>query len=124
MILTFHDIYKSFNCVYEVRGVFLDISKAFEKVWPDCIIFQLEQNDISGKLHKPLHDVLVNRKQTVVLIGQVSSWANVKTGFPQGSILGPLLLLIYINDLPKGLSSNAKLFGGDIIILHNPREMS
>ena len=108
-----HDIYKSFDCGYEVRGVFLDISKAFDKVWHDGIIFKLKQNGISGKLHKHLHDFLVNRKQRVVLNGQVSSWANVKSGVPQGSILGPLLFLIYISDLPKGLSSNAKLFADD-----------
>ena len=46
-----HDIYKSFDCGYEVRGVFLDISKAFDNVWHDCIIFKYEQNDISEKLH-------------------------------------------------------------------------
>ena len=102
-----HDIYKYFDCGYEVRGVFLDISKAFDKVWHDGIIFKLEQN---GILHKLLRDFLVNRKQRVVLNGQVSSWNNVEAGVRQGSILGPLLFLIYINDLPKGLSSNAKLF--------------
>ena len=72
-----HDIYKSSDCGYEVRGVFLDISKAFDKVSHDGIIFKLEQNSISGKLHRLLHDFLVNRKQRVVLNEQVSSWANV-----------------------------------------------
>ena len=109
-----HDIYKSFDCVYEVRGVFLKISKAFDKVWHDGIINKLEQNGITGKLHKLLHDFLVNRQQMVVLNGQVSSWSNVKAGVPQDSILGPLLFLIYIDDLPKGLSSNAKLFADGI----------
>ena len=93
--------------------VFLDISKAFDKVWHIVIIFKLEQNCISGKLSKLLHDFLVNRKLRVVLNGQVSLWANVKAGVPQGSILGPLLFLISINDLPKGSSSNAKLFADD-----------
>ena len=108
-----HDIYKPFDCGYEVRGVFLDISKAFDKVWHDGIIFKFGQNSISGKLHKLLHDFLLNRKQRVVLNGQVFLWANVKTGVSEGSILGPLLFLTYINDLPKGLSLNAKLFADD-----------
>ena len=79
-----HDIYKSFDSGYEVRGVFLNISKAFDKVWHDDIIFKLEQNGISGKLLKLLHDVLANRKQRVVLNGQLSSWVNVESGVPQG----------------------------------------
>ena len=116
-----HDIYKSFDCGYELRGVFLDILKAFDKVWDDGIIFKLEQNGISRKLRKLLRDFLVNRKQRVVFNGQVSPWANVKAGVSPGSIPGPLLFLIYINDLPKGLSSNSKYFADDTLfsVIHD-----
>ena len=58
-----------------------------------------------------------NRKQKVVLNGQSSSWTNVKAGVPQGSILGPFLFLIYINNLAGGLSSNTKLFPDDTSLL-------
>ena len=88
---------------------FFNISKIFDKVWHDGIIFKLEQNRISGKLHKLLHDFIVNR--SVVLNGQVFSWT--KAGVPEGSILGPLFFLIYVNYLPKGFSSNARLFADD-----------
>ena len=60
-----------------------------------------------------LKHFLTNRKQKVALNGQSSSWTNVKAGVPQGSILGTLLFLVYINDLDDGLSSNAKLFADD-----------
>ena len=63
LLTIIHDIYKSFDCSYEVRGIFLDISKAFDKVWHDGIIFKLEQNVISGKLHKLLHDFLVKKNK-------------------------------------------------------------
>ena len=62
-----HEIYKSFDDGFEVRSVFLDISKAFDKVWHEVVIFKLEQNDISGDLLNILIDVLSNRKQRVVL---------------------------------------------------------
>ena len=96
-----------------MRGIFLDISKAFDKVWHKGIIFKLQQNGISGKLLRVLSDFLKDRKQRVILNGQFSSWTSVNAGVPQGSILGPLLFLIYINDLADGLSSNAKLFADD-----------
>ena len=60
-----------------------------------------------------LTDFFKDRKQRVVVNGQNSSWANVEAGVPQGSILGPLLFLIYINDLPDNLSTNVKLFADD-----------
>ena len=60
-----------------------------------------------------MSDLLSNRKQRVVFNGQTSSWAIITTGIPQGSILGPLLFLIYINNLPDGFTSIVKLFADD-----------
>ena len=60
-----------------------------------------------------LSDFLRNMKQRVTINGHSSSWTNITAGVPQGSTLGPLLFLIYINDLPDGLSSNAKLFADE-----------
>ena len=98
---------------FQVGSVFLDIYKAFDKVWHEWIIFKFQQNGISDDLLNIFSDFLTNRKERVTLNGQSSSWTNVNAGVPQGSILGPLLFLIYINDLPDGLSSNAKLFADD-----------
>ena len=90
--------------------MFLDISKAFDKVWHQGLLYKLKHNGISGNLLETLTDFLKDRKQRVVLNGQNSSWANVEARFPQGSILGLLLFLIYINHLPDNLSTNVKLF--------------
>ena len=82
-------------------------------MWHEGLIFKLKKKGNSGKLLNLIKDFLKNRKQRVALNGQFSSWADVNAGFPQGSILGPLLFLIYINDLSNDLSSRAKLFADD-----------
>ena len=108
-----HEIFSSFDDNYEARGVFLDISKAFDKVWHEGIIHKLKWNGISGNSSSLLTDFLRNRKRRVILNGQSSSWTNINAGVPQGSILGLLLFLIYINDLSDNLQCNPKLFADD-----------
>ena len=79
----------------EVRAVFLDISKAFDKVWHDGLIFKLKQNGISGSLLKLFENYLLNRKQRVVLNGTYSDYSIIESGVPRGSfILMSFLLMI------------------------------
>ena len=103
--------------------MFLDISKAFDKVWHKGLIHKLKQNGIGGPLLKILTDFLKSRKEGVLLNGQHSCWSDVLAGVPQVSILGPLLLFIYINYLPDGLQCNPKLFADDTSLFATMRNI-
>ena len=106
------EIHKSFDCnpPEHIRGVFLDISKAFDKVWHERIIFKSKTYGVEGKLVMLLETYLKNRNQRVVLNGFNSSWKKILAVFPQGSVLGALLFLMHINDLPHDISSVCKMF--------------
>ena len=107
-----YDIYSSFNCheSFEVRGIFLDISKVFDRVWHKGLLYKIQSIGISGTPLKFIESFLSSRYQCVLMNGQASSWSPILPEVPQGSILGSLFFLIYINDLSHNLSSTTKLF--------------
>ena len=110
-----HTIFKAFDCnpPLDVRSVYLNISKAFDRVWNEGLTYKLKRSGVSGQFLSLIQSFLKDRKQRTVLNGQSSNWGGVLAGVPQGSILGPLLFLVYINDLTAGLKYNVKLFADD-----------
>ena len=94
--------------------MYLDISKAFDRVWHDGLIYKLKRCGVSGELLSLIQSFLKDRKQRTVLNGQNSDWGDISAGVPQGSILGPLFFLVYINDLAADVRCNVKLFADDM----------
>lgn len=107
----------------EVRVVFCDISKAFDRVWHVGLIHKLRSAGVTGKILDWFKSYLTDRQQRVVLPGVASDWAYIRAGVPQGSVLGPLLFLLYINDIVNDIGANIRLFADDtslFIIVENP----
>ena len=119
-------IHSAFDCDIpkEGRSVYLDISKAFDKVWHEGLIFKLKQYCVSGHMLNILTDFLLNRLQWTNTNGKFSNWNGISAGVPQGSVLGPLLFLLYINDLLDGMKSDARIFADDtslFVVVDDPQ---
>ena len=118
LITTVRDFSNSLNNKGQTDAVLLDFSKAFDKVDHDRLLSKLSSMGISSSLHQWIHSFLKNRTQSVLVDGATSSPTAVLSGVPQGTVLGPLLFLVYINDICKDLSPGTiiRLFADDSLI--------
>ena len=118
LISLVHDITKGLEAGNQVDMVLLDFSKAFDKVPHQRLLHKLDYYGVRNNTLRWIEAFLKDRTQKVALEGVFSSSAPVLSGVPQGTVIGPLLFLTYINDLPDVIShSKTKLFADDSMLL-------
>ncbi len=116
LIQTIHDLAASRDKNIQTDIIIMDFSKAFDVVPHNRLLLKLTQLGIDGNINRWIGSFLRDRKQRVVVDGDHSDWADVKSGVPQGTVMSPLLFLVYINDLPQNISSSVRLFADDYVI--------
>ena len=124
LVFLYNEFCKGLDEDKELRVVFCGISKAFDFVWHRGLLQKLSAVGISNSLLQWFSSYLCDRSQRVVINNSQSDWTSITAGVPQRSILGPLLFLIYINDIVQTINSNVRLFADDTsiyVIVENPQ---
>ena len=124
LVQFFHDLVSNLDRALnrnhrQTDVIIMDFAKAFDKVPHRRLLYKFDYYGIRGSTHKWITSWLSERFQKVVLDGQASDPVAVLSGVPQGSVLGPVLFLIFINDLPENIRSSIRLFADDCVLYRN-----
>ena len=106
-----------------VDVIYLDFQKAFDKVPHQRLILKLKSHGMGNSIINWIEQWLTDRRQSVVVDGEVSSWKSVLSGVPQGSVLWLILFLVYINDLEEGVTGNILKIADDTKLFQKPRKL-
>ena len=116
LLLTFNDLAKALDDGKQIDAMVLDFIKAFDKVSHKHLFAKLSYYDIQGPTLSWIQDFLTNRTQQVILDGCSNDSQAVTSGVPQGTVLGPLLFLCFVNDIPGTVSSTVRLYADDVLL--------
>jgi len=118
---TIQDLAEGLDNNTQIDAILLDFSKAFDKVPYSRLLMKLDHYGVRQTTHSWIQDFLSSRTQSVIVDSSSSSSAPVTSGVPQGSILGPLLFLAYINDMPARVKSTVRLFADNSLVYRKIR---
>jgi hypothetical protein len=116
VIVTLQDLMKANDNKDQIDIAILDFSKAFDTVPHQRLLAKLDHYGIKGEIKCWIGEFLTNRSQRVTVEGEFSKTVHVDSGVPQGTVLGPLLFLLHINDLPDQVASQVRLFADDCLM--------
>ena len=121
-VMFFEEITKWVDEGSPVDIIYLDFQKAFDKV-PQQRLLKLKSHGRGNCIINLIEQWLTDRRQRVIVDGEVSSWKSVLSGVPQGSVLGPILFLVYIDDLEEGVTGNILKFADDTKLFRKTKEI-
>ena len=119
LLTMIEELAKSLDDRKQVDVLFLDFAKAFDTVPHQRLLLNLQSYGITGRTHHWVTQWLTKRTQRVVINGTESDYVHVISGVPQGTVLGPLMFLLYINDISENISSSIRLFADDCIVFRS-----